>query len=414
MRRRTVTLQPIVRIATLAVLAALLSGCSTYYQSYYPDSGVYYGASAGYGHAGGHSSGGYATINPSVYPYWSIDHFYFSRYYHPYSVYVGYHEPLYYPYPGWVFGDYRSVHPRGFHSVAFGFGYPWHGYGYRYPGYSFGFFSGYDPFYRGAYYRHSRDNRHRIRHIDRRLEALQHENVFVDRRALTGRDRFAVGARQGSSRYPAGRDINLQNRSGNRIGNLAGDRGAARERTRADVLRQRDAISRGRLIESRGRTERRIERNSPAVRSGTRPARRSAPVSTRGSNRDGMDRSALRREGARASSQAHRGIPIENLRGRSVGDPRPNRSISASRGESSANVDTRGIGRAPSTDRRPGTRQSRQPEAPAVRPGRTISRPDPPSRRSSTPTRRGVLRGGSRSGENRAHDGKVRRGIRRR
>src|SRR6056297_1883314 len=167
MIQRTGKIRTAVHLATLAVLAMALGGCSTYYQSYYPDSGVYYGDSGGYGQAAGFSRGGYGPVNPVDYPYWSLDYFYFSQYYHPYSVYVGYNEPLYYPYPGWGLGYYRPIRSHG--SFAFGFGYPWHGYGYRYPAYTRGFFSSYDPFYYGSHYRRDRHGHHRIRQIDSRL-----------------------------------------------------------------------------------------------------------------------------------------------------------------------------------------------------------------------------------------------------
>jgi len=416
MIQRTGKIRTAVHLATLAVLAMALGGCSTYYQSYYPDSGVYYGDSGGYGQAAGFSRGGYGPVNPVDYPYWSLDYFYFSQYYHPYSVYVGYNEPLYYPYPGWALGYYRPIRSHG--SFAFGFGYPWHGYGYRYPAYSFGFFSGYDPFYYGGHYgrdyRRDRHGHHRLRQIDRRLEALQRGDSYASRRDLLGHDRVARSAVDG-----------IYDRR---------DSNATRSQSRADLLRQRSA---GNSPAPQRRTavpDRRAERRAPDMRSERRPDRRV------------MDRDRIRRDGDGTAYEGHRGIPIESLRGRVIVNSRNSRSDD--RVDRDARRDRNGaartIRRAPANDWNSDKRQSRQASgrvsrgadnaargnpsnlrnrsfdppqprsnrraAPPTRSARDISRPDgAPSRSSSTPSRRATM--GNRSSDARARD--IRRDNRR-
>lgn len=186
------------RIGLLGIGLLMLAGCTTYYQPRYGDGGVYYDDGPYYsdGRYSRHTS--VAVINPVHYPYWSLDYFYFSRHYHPYSVFVGYHEPFYYPYPGWAY-SYRPYRPRVGISIGFGdpwFGYPWHGYGLRFqPGY-YGYFSypiyssrRYAGHYGGRYY----PDRHPVRRVDARLRALEQREVSSSRRALL--------TRQGGSAY---------------------------------------------------------------------------------------------------------------------------------------------------------------------------------------------------------------------
>lgn len=359
--KKTVTRKSGFRLVALAMAAAVLGGCSTYYQSYYPDSGVYYEDSGVYGHSTGYPRGGYGAVNPVVYPYWSIDYFYFSRFYHPYSVYVGYSEPLYYPYPGWALGHYRPSRWHG--SLAFGFGYPWYGYGYRYPAYTFGFFSGYDPYYHGGHYRR---DRHRIRHIDRRLEALQHGDSYASRRELLGRDR--VAGRRGGGLY--------DRRSSYR------DNGV-RPQSRADMLRQRSAGN-SRVLQRRAvAPDRSVQRRAPDVRSEQRSSGRSI-------NSD-RNRDRIRRDGGASAAEGHRGIPIEGLRGRVIVNSR-NRASDDARGSDSMRRD--GIG-----DRIGGAQNIRR--APAVDWGRAERRSGrqsaPALRRDANPTRGGLLNRSSRS-----------------
>lgn len=176
------------RLLIAIVAAVVLSGCVSYYDRYYGDSGVYYG-----GYETSYYRPAAPPLNPVVYPYWSLDYFYFSRYHHPYSVFVGYHEPLYYPYPGWIFGGYYAAHRYGYRPglrASLGFGYPWYGFGHLAPRFSLGFFAG-SGYYRGygGYghrpYRHP----HRLRDIDQRLRELQYPASAPSRTALVSRDR---------------------------------------------------------------------------------------------------------------------------------------------------------------------------------------------------------------------------------
>lgn len=402
MNQRTARIRFGLRLATLAAAAIMLGGCSTYYQSYYPDSGVYYGDSGVYGHSPGYSRVGYGPVNPAAYPYWSIDYFYFSQYYHPYSVFVGYNEPLYYPYPGWAFGHYRPARWHG--SLAFGFGYPWYGHGYRYPAYTFGFFSGYDPYYYRRRDPYDRYGHHRIRRIDQRLQALQYDDSYASRRALLGRDRVAgsVGGGQDYSR--------------DRAGNIT-----ARSQSRNDMLRQRGSDGSRALQRRDAAPDRSVQRRAPDVRSDRRT----------------LDRNRIRRDGGGTAAEGHRGIPMERLRGRVIvnsgsrsggysGSSDARDRDAARRDRAAAQRDIR---RAPALDWNSSERRSRQQSpdrasrsaesasrgsvpnrstrnvvAPAKRPerraappprrardARSISRPEPASRASS-PSRRSIMR----------------------
>ena len=184
----------LIRIVAVVLGIVGLGGCATYHQHSYIDSGGYFSRAGGYSGAAGYSQARYsqaryAPTNPAIYPYYSLDYFYFSRYYHPYSVYVGYREPLYYPYPGWALGYHRPLHSR--YSPGYGFGYPWHGFEHRYPRFSLGFFAS-----RGLHPRvprHGVRRHHPIRQIDQRLGELQQRRVDPPRRTLLTRtDRRSI------------------------------------------------------------------------------------------------------------------------------------------------------------------------------------------------------------------------------
>lgn len=399
MDTKTVAIKRVVRLAAVLFLAVVTSGCATYHRPHYPDSGVYYGTSAGYGHAAGYPrSRYYAPLNPVDYPYWSIDYFYFSQFYHPYSVYVGYHEPLYYPYPGWALGGYRPLYPH--RAASFGFGYPWHGFGYRYPAYTFGFFASYSTF--GGFGHRDRHDRHRIRDIDRRLQALQHGDTRVSRRTLLARDNVVRG---GSGEwYDNRRTPRLQSQGQPRI---------------QQQSQRQSQQSRAGLLQERGMRPG-ASRSTGRERVGELRNRQRVP--DRNEIRRGADR--------RSAADGHRGIPIESLRGRVIVNSRnragsesarPDRSGSRSmrrapavdwgRGGSASgsrrpqpSMDTRKRvlnradgGAPPAVRSRPIPRQAPPPRSERIDPpSRAASAPRSPSRSSSAPSRREQMRNRSR------------------
>jgi len=300
MKRRVQKSKAPIRTVALILAAALLGGCGTYHKPYYVDSGAYYRSAGDYSGVSAYSRTAYASSNPAVYPYWSIDYFYFSQHYHPYSVYVGYHEPLYYPYPGWALGYHRPLHAR--RVAGPGFGYPWHG--HRYPRFSLGFFASHDP-YRGGHRRHGTHrgrhgtyHEHPIRRIDQRLAELQHRRDDPPRRVLlTRRHRGAEIQTGGSSRSSA-------TTGSPRIGRQE----AGRRQSRLQLLQARDSGA--------------LRTRSQQARADERPRLRGSDDVRRASRRADLHRSATRR--ARVEDRpgrlraAREGISVENLRGRVV------------------------------------------------------------------------------------------------
>ncbi|MBY6204728.1 hypothetical protein [Halomonas denitrificans] len=353
------------RILMAAGLMAL-AGCTTVYVPRYADEGVYYDeglghsypASSGYGHDRAWAA------NPVHYPYWSLDYFYFSQYYHPYSVVVGSWDPYYYPYPGWRYGPRHRRHGFGI-SVAIGdpwysdpwYGYPWHGYGYAYRPVHYGFFGsawyshgyryGYGDGYRHGYrygsrygHRHGhRNDLHPVHRSNDRLRALQRRETSASRSVLisqrTGR---AGGAWYVPEREPLGRatqpykrgDVRAQRRAELRGAPIVGRSGSAPRIERRAVTPQREAsrsTTRSR-IQARPTAgadrsaPRRIERHRSDPTAAVNRARTrsqstsrrpdAAPVrSTRGSNRAvertrhrSASRSTLRTRGAYDASRA--------------------------------------------------------------------------------------------------------------
>jgi len=354
----------LIRAVGLLLATLVAGGCTTYHQPYYVNSGAYFHSAGAYGGAAGQARAAYALPNPALYPFWSVDYFYFSRHYHPYSVYVGYHEPLYYPYPGWALGYHRPAFPLHSAGYGYGYGFPWHGPGHRYPGYSVGFFAGHH-FHDGLRGGHRRGHHdHRIRHIDRRLAELQHQRTAPSRRELlTARAREAGGrpvasaagirsrsfdrreimARQQRSRtlegrgVPPGRRAGLRNRNELRsTSGRAPSRGGLQRRsparmtsgdrsTRAPIehLRRRDTAAasgnpglRGALIRRAQDAPERGSRGSGAGRRRTAPpprrsadaaaSRRSAATRQRQSQGQsrGQSRGALRRAASTDSSRS--------------------------------------------------------------------------------------------------------------
>ena len=146
---------------TIIVLAVVLTGCATYYQPRYGDDGVYYDPPQVQHRA--------VHVDPLLYPYWSLDYFYFSRHYHPYSVLVDFYEPGYYPYPGWYYG-YRAA-PRTRVSISYGHHwYPWYGFGPHYHYYQpWGFRYIHYPRYRHPGWAHQPH----VRQVDERLREME-------------------------------------------------------------------------------------------------------------------------------------------------------------------------------------------------------------------------------------------------
>ncbi|MFW6341248.1 MAG: hypothetical protein ACOC0Q_10305, partial [Wenzhouxiangella sp.] len=151
----------VARFAVILLAALASSACVTYHQPRYGADGVYFDQTH-------HQPRALVVADPLLYPYWSLDYFYFSRHYHPYSVAVSAFDPWYYPYPGWYYG-YRPGAGSSFSlSVGFGTYYPWHGFGYA----SYRPWRPYAvryPHYRGHPYQ---GPSHRVHQIDERLRAI--------------------------------------------------------------------------------------------------------------------------------------------------------------------------------------------------------------------------------------------------
>ena len=128
------------RLIALGLLAVLLSGCASYSTPRYGNDGIY---------------GSYDRVQVAPayrgysahYPYWSLDHFYFSQFYSPFSVVVHPWDPWLFPYSAWHWN-----YPYG-HGVFLA-GSPWH---YWAPW----SFNGYRTWrYQRPYWHYRRDDRH--------------------------------------------------------------------------------------------------------------------------------------------------------------------------------------------------------------------------------------------------------------
>jgi len=348
------------RVALALAALVTLGGCVSYYERHYDDPGVYY--------SGGYQSAVYRPVrppNPAVYPYWSLDYFYFSRYHHPYSVFVGYHEPLYYPYPGWYFGGRYASHRYGYRPgfrTRLGFGYPWYGYGHSYPRFSLGFFVGYDVYrgHRGYGYRHD----HRLRHIDRRLNALQDPAPAPSRASLVDRSQRA-GAPLRSQRYSDTRQSPRQ-------------RSATPPASRAALLRGRAASNAG-AIDRAGRMRSAVPTRSGRVEAREpRNASRPAIDSGRSLRRSSAGSATARERNARASRSA----PAEIRRQREV-RPRANSAPPDRRGVLSSGRGSHRPASAPATPRirsrsappprvEPSAQREVSPRSRPIRPARSV------------------------------------------
>jgi hypothetical protein len=200
----------------LILLALSLAGCATQYQPRYGHDGVYYDRPVVRHHV--------VHPDPLFYPYWSLDYFYFSRYYHPYSVFIGYHDPWFYPYPGWYYG-YRAG-PRTRVSVSYGnVWYPWYSYGIHYH-----YYQPWRP--RHVHYPRHVDPRWaqqpRVRQIDQRLRELERREMAGSAARAPGSPAFS--ADRISTRRAATVDQTRPDRSSATRMERAGQRPAANPR----------------------------------------------------------------------------------------------------------------------------------------------------------------------------------------
>ena len=174
----------------LLVLATALTGCVTYHQPRYGQDGVYYDQP----YRSAPTRTGY--IDPVIYPYWSLDYFYFSRHYTPYSVVVHRHDPWYYPYPGWYYG-YRGLAGYG---AQLGYGY--------YPWYSFGIHYRHHRPWKPDYIHYPRPTREPVRYVERPASYQRVREIDQRMRALEQRQRTLAASparRDDSGRMPVSR-----------------------------------------------------------------------------------------------------------------------------------------------------------------------------------------------------------------
>lgn len=222
----------IVRAAALALAGLVLAGCSTHYGT--RDDGVYYQT----------PSYRSSAVDPTLYPYWSLDYFYYSHYYHPYSVVVHRFDPWYYPYPGWYYG--YGPGPRLVGDFGH-FGYPWYRHGNRYAG-------GY-PWHYGGHWGY--DSRNRVRQIDARLRELETRRSLSirsqrpDRRLPQGASAWLPATGRGS----AIRRDDLRRPPPVRPGTRAAERGGETGNRQALIERLR-AADRGTGLPERNREHR--------------------------------------------------------------------------------------------------------------------------------------------------------------
>lgn len=302
------------------------------------------------------------TVNPVVYPYWSLDYFYFSRHYHPYSVLVHRHDPWFYPYPGWYYG-YRPA-PRSRVSFGFSYYYPWYSYGSHYHHYH-----PWRPATRFNYWHYRSSDRHRysshdrVRQVDRRLRELQRRQALAARTDRRGRGptsgmppRAPAATRlqrqstsPGFSRSQQQRIRDEQRRARHREA-PSRDAGVAIPDVRLRQPRQQAPVEhrqRSGKPAPRDRSSSPPPRSSrsapPRSRSGTPPQRRSSPPPRSRSGDSQRSRSSSERERSGSSQRSRSGSSRE----RSSSSTRSDRSSgSTSRSRSSATQrSSRGSGR---------------------------------------------------------------------
>lgn len=395
------------------LLITLLSlvGCTVYYPPRYSDSGVYYddydrNQPVGRGYAGGGVSV-YSAL-PVHYPYWSLDYFYFSQFYHPYSVYVGYYEPFYHPYPGWFYG-YRPYRPyRPGLSINIGFSsYPWYWHGHHYRPSHYGWFGSgyYGRSYRRGYrhgYHDGRDYYHdnRARRVSERMRQVRDRDVAYSRANLLSRNgRSQLGSRSNDLR---GRDVNraaIQGQrgrvgTGRNVNRSTLNRSAARTPPRATRERVRNTQNR-----ARSQTLRDQARRNPGGTGGrSNQARRSGDTLQQGIRSDllrgnqASGRQSASRQPQRASVR-ERGSEAFDVRNNTRAQAAPERRSSLRQSRSRSDAAPAVRARAPQPARAPDQVRQRSSQRQSTRvqpsaPRRSAPRQQAPSRPASPPAQR--------------------------
>ena len=210
MRSRSVS-----RLAALVVLTLLLTACASQFQPRQGHDGVYPADRYRMGPE-------IIDVDPGLYPFWSLDWFYFDRHYAPYSVMVVYHDPWHHPH-------WWPVHRPGFRShLWLSWGLPshrWHPWG---PHAHWGWHSPWlwhpHPWVYRPVLREADPRLNELRHQDRlprRFRALhsgspaQAEQIRTDRRMIRNAPQATEPTRRSSR--PAGAGIRLPSQSGRRI-----------------------------------------------------------------------------------------------------------------------------------------------------------------------------------------------------
>lgn len=277
----------------------LLGACATYSQPRYGYEGVYYDDRY-------YPARSVSYVNPVYYPYWSLDYFYFSRYYHPYSVLALHYDPWFYPYPGWYYG----YSPGARFSLSFHYGTP-----YFYPWYAYGFHYHHFRPWRPAFVIHHQHHRHLhpVRRTDLRLRDLQRLEASAARGEMPRRlsDRLRTHAQTGqtagsprtsrTAATPQRSDRATQRAS-------AGVRPATRDRPAgASGQTQRgrsEGMQQRRQTPMRQLQRARDPRESSGVQAGPRPGSRAAPGLISGMRADPRPSAGLESQRSPAVSAA--------------------------------------------------------------------------------------------------------------
>ena len=313
-------------VPVVLLVSLVLAGCTSYSQPRYGGSGVYYDRAY-------HQPATRVHVNPIVYPYWSLDYFYFSRHYHPYSVIVHRHDPWFYPYPGWYYG-YRPG-PRAHLSFSYRYYYPWYAGGVHYHHYRPWQSSAYFSYWHYSTPRHrSYSSQDRVHQEDRRLREMQRRQNLAAR-ASGPRRTPAPTARIGSpavyrQQSAPVRDHRRPHESGPRIRDDRRMRGTPPPTDRTTIRHRNAPESRDRL--PRATTPRRDRpRSSPpsSRQPATRQEQRRTPRSSRETPSPPASRSRAEPR-SRSSGSRSQGSTPSRTRDSAPTRSRPSRSSSSS------------------------------------------------------------------------------------